>query len=79
MPIQAADYVLDSYFKCALANDELILPCKAYRVGTLDSNSPEKPHPVKIELGSVEEKKNSTQPRKEVTFCNARALSSPEL
>ncbi len=57
MPLQAADCALDSYLKCAFAKDKLMMPCKAYRVGIFDSNSPEKPHPVKIELGSIEEKK----------------------
>ncbi len=39
---------LESYFKCALAKDESIALCKAYRVGTHDSNSTEMPHPFKI-------------------------------
>ncbi len=46
---------LESYSKCALAKDESITLCTAYRVGTHDSNSTDRPRPVKIILGSVEE------------------------
>ncbi len=54
---------LESYFKCALAKDESIALCKAYRVGTHDST--DSPRPVKIILGSVEEKED-------IVFGNAR-------
>ncbi len=47
---------LESYFKCDLAKAESITLYKAYRVGTHDSNSTDRPGPVKIILGSVEEK-----------------------
>ncbi len=36
---------LESNVLCALVKDGLITLCKAYRVGTLDSNSTEKPRP----------------------------------
>ncbi len=38
----------------AHAKDESITLCKDYRAGTLDSNSTDRPHPVKIIIGSVE-------------------------
>ncbi len=56
---------LESYFKCAFAKDESITLCKAYRVGTHDSNSTGRQRPVKILLGSVKEKED-------VVFGNAR-------
>ncbi len=47
---------LASYFKFALAKDVSITLCKANRVGTHDSNSTDRPRPVKSVLGSVEKK-----------------------
>ncbi len=47
---------LEPYFKYVLAKDESIKLCKHSRVGTLDSNSTDRPRPVKIILGSIEEK-----------------------
>ncbi len=42
--------LLELYFKRVLAKDESITHCKAYRVGTLHSNSANKPRAVKIIL-----------------------------
>ncbi len=55
---------LESYFKCALAKDESITLCKAYRVGTHDSNSTDRPRPVKIIRGSVKKNNFSSTERR---------------
>ncbi len=67
---------LESYFKCALATNESQTLYTAYRVGTLDSKSPDKPRQVEIILCSTT---NSTQPKKKTTFGKARLLFSPDL
>ncbi len=54
----------ESYFKCPLAKEESISLCKAYRVRTHDSNSTNRPRPVKIILGSVEEEQLLLNQRK---------------
>ncbi len=63
--------LLELYFKCPLAKDESITLCKSYHVRTHDSNSTDRPRPVKIILGSVEEKQLLLNRRK-VVFGNAR-------
>ncbi len=69
---------LNLYLKCALAKDESITLCKAYRVGTHDSNSPDRPRPVKIIRGSVEEKQLLLNRRK-VLYSVMPDYFSPEL
>ncbi len=47
---------LEPYFRYVLVKDETVKLCKYSRVGTLDSNSTDRPRPLKIILSSIEEK-----------------------
>ncbi len=57
---------LKSYYKSVLVKFESITLCKAFLVGTLDSNSTEMPSPVKSTLSSVEGQQFLLNRRKEL-------------
>ncbi len=57
---------LESYFKSSLAKEESITLCNAFRIGTLDLNTTDMSHLVKIVLGSVEEKQLGPKGRKKL-------------
>ncbi len=65
--------------ECVLAKDESITLCKAYRVGTHDSNSTDRPRSVKNIVGSVEEKQFLLNRRKMLHSVMPGCFFSPEL